>query len=222
MLFFEIFLADDVTCADPSLKNRALECKNTEMSEESGATSKYNDDGQIDDSLQLIQKIQDEIICYMSFLLFQEKIMLASYNFLLLRKESILQEQSAQCDMDIQSLLSEGKMTPKAVSIISKYNETCSDMTEVTNSSCSGDGGQSITKRKKLREALLRQCKILPRYTVLPSVSDGMYHASVRLRCPDFEMSLTGGLRPTPHKAKCSAVANMILELHKKAEEQEQ
>ena len=54
----------------------------------------------------------------------------------------------------------EGKMTPKAVSIISKYKETCSDMTEVTNSSCSGDGGQSITKRKKLKVALLRQCKV--------------------------------------------------------------
>ncbi|EMS55892.1 hypothetical protein TRIUR3_29158 [Triticum urartu] len=176
-----------------------------------GATSKYNDDGQIDDFLQSIQKIRDEI----------------------LRKESILQERSAQCDMDIQTLLSEGKMTPKAVSIIRKYKETCSDMTKVTNSSCSGDGGQSITKRKKLKVALLRQCKeldeicrgahwILPRYTVLPSVSDGMYHASVRLRCPDFEMSLTGGLHPTPHEAKCSAAANMILELHKKAEEQEQ
>ncbi|KAF7107101.1 hypothetical protein CFC21_107781, partial [Triticum aestivum] len=182
-----------------------------EMSEESGATSKYNDDGQIDDFLQSIQKIRDEI----------------------LRKESILQERSAQCDMDIQTLLSEGKMTPKVVLIIRKYKETCSDTTEVTNSSCSGDGGQSITKRKKLKKALLRQCKeldeicrgahwILPRYTVLPSVSDGMYHASVRLRCLDFEMSLTGGLRATPHEAKCSAAANMILELHKKAEEQEQ
>ena len=51
-------------------------------------------------------------------------------------------------------------MTPKAVSIISKYKETCSNMTEVTNSSCFGDGGQSITNKKKLREALLRQCKV--------------------------------------------------------------
>uniref|UniRef100_A0A453QZ50 Uncharacterized protein n=1 Tax=Aegilops tauschii subsp. strangulata TaxID=200361 RepID=A0A453QZ50_AEGTS len=230
---------------DPLVKKRALECQDMEMSEESGATSKYNDDGQIDDSLQSIQKIRDEI----------------------LRKESILQERSAQCDMDIQTLLSgilpishfkhayiynhavellqfcgqhcrqvflgaicfqkfctklwcitlfnvdksstalcdvqivrqncgqfwqdvflekklmfwqevasilvphflysscfktyaEGKMTPKAVSIIRKYKETCSDMTEATNSSCSRDGGQSITKRKKLKEALLRQCKV--------------------------------------------------------------
>uniref|UniRef100_A0A453LAZ6 Uncharacterized protein n=1 Tax=Aegilops tauschii subsp. strangulata TaxID=200361 RepID=A0A453LAZ6_AEGTS len=126
----------------------------------------------------------------------------------------------------------EGKMTPKAVSIISKYKETCSDMTEVTNSSCSGDGGQPITKRKKLREALLRHCQeldeicrgahwISPRYTLLPSASDGMYHASVRLRCLDFEMSITGDLRPTPHEARCSAASNMILELHKKAEQEQ-
>ncbi|XP_044950205.1 uncharacterized protein LOC123399887 [Hordeum vulgare subsp. vulgare] len=194
------------------VKNRILECENMDLSGKPGGTTEYNDDDQIEDSLRSIQKIRDEI----------------------LRKESILQERSAQCDMDIQTLLSEGKMTPKAVPIISKYKETCSDMTEVANSSCSGDGGQSITKRKRLREALLRHnsyedlyeiCRgahwIFPRYTVVPSVSDGMYHASVRLRCPDFEMSITGGLRPTPHEAKCSAAANMILELHRKAEQEQ-
>ncbi|KAM3258891.1 hypothetical protein ACQJBY_050576 [Aegilops geniculata] len=192
------------------VKNRALECENMDLSGKSGGTTEYNVDDQIDDSLRSIQKIRDEI----------------------LRKESILQERSAQCDMDMQTLLSEGKMTPKAVSIISKYKETCSDMTEVTNSSCSGDGGQPITKRKKLREALLRHCQeldeicrgahwISPRYTLLPSASDGMYHASVRLRCLDFEMSITGDLRPTPHEARCSAAANMILELHKKAEQEQ-
>uniref|UniRef100_A0A453LBB0 DRBM domain-containing protein n=1 Tax=Aegilops tauschii subsp. strangulata TaxID=200361 RepID=A0A453LBB0_AEGTS len=192
------------------VKNRALECENMDLSGKSGGTTEYNVDDQIDDSLRSIQKIRDEILL----------------------KESILQERSAQCDMDMQTLLSEGKMTPKAVSIISKYKETCSDMTEVTNSSCSGDGGQPITKRKKLREALLRHCQeldeicrgahwISPRYTLLPSASDGMYHASVRLRCLDFEMSITGDLRPTPHEARCSAASNMILELHKKAEQEQ-
>uniref|UniRef100_A0A453LB41 Uncharacterized protein n=1 Tax=Aegilops tauschii subsp. strangulata TaxID=200361 RepID=A0A453LB41_AEGTS len=120
------------------VKNRALECENMDLSGKSGGTTEYNVDDQIDDSLRSIQKIRDEILL----------------------KESILQERSAQCDMDMQTLLSEGKMTPKAVSIISKYKETCSDMTEVTNSSCSGDGGQPITKRKKLREALLRHCQV--------------------------------------------------------------
>ncbi|VAI43802.1 unnamed protein product [Triticum turgidum subsp. durum] len=194
------------------MKNRALEHQNMDVSEKSGGTTEYTND-QIYDSLQSIQKIRDEI----------------------LRKECILQERSAQCDMDIQTILSEGKMTPKTASIIHKYKETCSDMMDVANSSSSGDGGQSITQRKGLREALLRRnsceeldeiCRggnwIFPRYTVVPSVSDGMFHASVRLTCPEFEMSITGGPRPTAHEARCSAAANMILELHKKAEEQEQ
>ncbi|KAI4988992.1 hypothetical protein ZWY2020_036309 [Hordeum vulgare] len=124
-------------------------------------------------------------------------------------------------------------MTPKVVSIVDKYVKIGSDLMEVTNSSCSGDGGQSITKRKKLREALLRQCEeldeichgaswVFPRYTVFPSVSDGMFHASVRLRCPDFEMTINGAPRPNPREARCSAAANMILELHKKAKEEDQ
>ncbi|KAE8771889.1 hypothetical protein D1007_56191 [Hordeum vulgare] len=194
------------------LKNRALERQNMDVSEKSGGTTEYTND-QMYDSLRSIQKIRDDI----------------------LRKECILQERSAQCDMDIQTILSEGKMTPKTVSIIHKYKETCSDMMDLAKSSCSGDGGQSITQRKGLREALLRHnsceeldeiCRggnwIFPRYTVVPSVSDGMFHASVLLTCPEFEMSITGGPRPTAHEARCSAAANMILELHKKAEEQEQ
>ena len=39
---------------------------------------------------------------------------------------------------------------------------------------------------------------------------------------PDFEMSITGNPRPTPHDARCSTTANMILELCKKAEEKGQ
>ncbi|VAI34575.1 unnamed protein product [Triticum turgidum subsp. durum] len=66
------------------VNNRALECENMDLSGKSGGTTEYNVDDQIDDSLRSIQKIRDEI----------------------LRKESILQERSAQCDMDIQTLLS--------------------------------------------------------------------------------------------------------------------
>ena len=48
-----------------------------------GDTTEYNVDDQIDDSLRSIQKLRDEIICYMSFLLLQNKMMPISYNFLL-------------------------------------------------------------------------------------------------------------------------------------------
>jgi hypothetical protein len=109
----------------------------------------------------------------------------------------------------------EGKMTPKVLSIVDKYKGTCSNMTEVANSSCSGDGGQTTSsKRKRLKEALSEvrnECQVrnleqnwcvriikchlqfwhlaiqeldkicnvcewmLPRYAILPLVSDGIH-----------------------------------------------
>ncbi|KAM0854268.1 hypothetical protein ACQ4PT_050507 [Festuca glaucescens] len=151
----------------------------------------------------------------------------------MLHKECILQERSIQCDMDIQTILNEGKMTPKVLSIGDKYKETCSNMMDVANSSGSGDGGQTMsTKRKTLKEVLHihNKCQeldeicnvcewILPRYTILPSVADGMFCASVHLTCPDFDMSIAGNPSPTPREARCSAAVNMMVELHKKAKE---
>jgi hypothetical protein len=50
----------------------------------------------------------------------------------------------------------EGKMTPKVLSTGDKYKGTCSNMMQVANSSCSGDGGQTMSlKRKRVKEALL-------------------------------------------------------------------
>ncbi|CAM0952403.1 unnamed protein product [Alopecurus aequalis] len=197
---------------NPAIKNGALEHQNMEVTENSGGVTENNDD-QISDLLQSIQKIRDEI----------------------LHKELILQERSIQCDMDIQTILNEGKMTPKARSIVDKYRGSCSSMTEVANSSCSGDGGQTMSsKRKRLKEILqgrnkcqeldeiCNKCEwILPRYVIVPSVADGMFRASVHLTCPDFEMSIAGGPRPTPREARYSAAANMMVELQKKAEEED-
>ena len=53
-------------------------------------------------------------------------------------------------------------------------------------------------------------------------ILSGMHVSEVRVKCPDFAMSTTGDPCPTPHDARCSAAANMILELGKKAEENEQ
>ena len=49
-----------------------------------------------------------------------------------------------------------------------------------------------------------------------------MHVGKVHLEFPDFEMSIPGNPRPTPHDARCSAAGNMILELRKKAEEKGQ
>ncbi|KAM0931109.1 hypothetical protein ACQ4PT_000588 [Festuca glaucescens] len=201
-----------VPYADPIIEKSALEPQNMEMN--SGGVTENNSD-QMYDLLRSIQKIRDEI----------------------LHKERILQERSIQCDMDIQTILNEGEMTPKVLSIGDKYKGTCSNMMQVANSSCSGDGGQTMSlKRKRVKEALLvsnNKCQeldkicnegkwILPRYTIVPSVADGMFRASVHLTCPDFDMSIAGDPSPTPREARCSAAANMMLELEKKAKEEEQ
>ncbi|XP_014754807.1 uncharacterized protein LOC104582746 isoform X6 [Brachypodium distachyon] len=196
---------------DPVMENSAnLEGQNMGVSEKSGGITENKND-QMYDSLQSIQKIRND----------------------LLRKQHILEERSAQCEMDIQTILSEGKMTPSVISIIDKYKKTSSNMAEVANSSCYGDGGQTLTKRMRLREALRLRNKcheldeicrgsnwILPRYSVIPSVADGMFNACVHLRGLDFDMRINGGRRMTPYEARCSAAANMIIELRKRAEEE--
>ncbi|XP_051188823.1 uncharacterized protein [Lolium perenne] len=197
-----------VPCADPVIENSALEPQNMEMTENSGCITENNND-QMYDLLRLIRKIRDEI----------------------LHKECILQERSIQCDMDIQTILNEGKMTPKVLSTGDKYKGTCSNMMDAANSSGSGDGGLTMsTKRKTLKEALhiRNKCQeldeicnvcewVLPRYTIHPSVADGMFCASVHLTCPDFDMSIAGDPSLTPREARCSAAVNMMVELHKKA-----
>jgi hypothetical protein len=79
-----------------------------------------NNTDQMHDLLQLIRKIGDELVCYMSSLLFQskwcmfpikkilvEKLMWTHHFFSLfqIHNERILQERCIQCDMDIQTIL---------------------------------------------------------------------------------------------------------------------
>ncbi|XP_044398242.1 uncharacterized protein [Triticum aestivum] len=175
-----------------------------------------NSNDQFRDSVLEIRKIRDSI----------------------LRKEFILQEGSAQCDMDIQKLKTEEKMTTEVLSIMEKYKEPSSNIMKVANLTFSGDDGKTKSTNKmglNLKEALSQRDKCMelaeicydcgwmaPRYTVVPSLVDGMHVGEGRLKCPDFEMSITGDPRLTPHDARCSAAANMILELGKKAEEKGQ
>ncbi|XBH93394.1 hypothetical protein VPH35_084319 [Triticum aestivum] len=176
-----------------------------------------NSDDQIRDSVLKIRKIRDSI----------------------LREEFILQDRSAQCDMDIQKIKKEEKMTTGVLSsMMDKYKQPSSNIMKVANLAFSGDDGITKSTRRmelSLKEALAQRNKCMeldkiccdcdwmaPRYTVVPSLADGMHVGEVRLRCPDFEMSIIGDPCPTPHDARCSAAANMILELVKKAEEKEQ
>jgi hypothetical protein len=83
-----------------------------------GITENNND--QMYESLRSLQKIRDEIVCYMSSLLFQSKWCMFPIKKILVEKlmwthrffslfqihnERILQERCIQCDMDIQTIL---------------------------------------------------------------------------------------------------------------------
>ncbi|XP_037431272.1 uncharacterized protein LOC119297685 [Triticum dicoccoides] len=199
-------VAQQAPRGDDVMKDAALE----RQIMEGGVAENSND--QIRDSVLEIQKIRDSI----------------------LRKELILQDGSAQCDMDIQKIKTEEKMTTEVLSIMEKYNEPNSNIMKVANLTFSGDDGKTkSTKRMglNLKEALAQHDKCMelgeiccgcdwmaPRYTVVPSPADGMHVGEVRLKCPDFEMTITGDPRPTPYDARCSAAANMILELGKKVQ----
>ncbi|XP_044948187.1 uncharacterized protein LOC123397715 isoform X2 [Hordeum vulgare subsp. vulgare] len=200
------------TPVDDVMEDAALESQIMEVPEKSGGVSE-NDNDEMNDFLQPILKIRDTI----------------------LHKEHILQDQSAECDMDMHNILTEGKMTPKVVAIMEKYKGTGSMMVEAANPSCCGDGGKTTSnKRKSLKELLERnKCQELneiccdmkcipPRYTVLPSLKDGTFIAIVHFTCPGYDMNITGDPRQTPDGARCSAAANLITELHKKTVEEEQ
>ncbi|XP_044385331.1 uncharacterized protein [Triticum aestivum] len=201
---------DDVLMKDAALKRKIMKVP------KSGGVAENSDD-QIRDSVLKIRKIRDSI----------------------LREEFILQDRSAQCDMDIQKIKKEEKMTTGVLSsMMDKYKQPSSNIMKVANLAFSGDDGITKSTRRmelSLKEALAQRNKCMeldkiccdcdwmaPRYTVVPSLADGMHVGEVRLRCPDFEMSIIGDPCPTPHDARCSAAANMILELVKKAEEKEQ
>ncbi|XP_047083107.1 uncharacterized protein LOC124693891 isoform X2 [Lolium rigidum] len=198
---------------DPVMKNGALKPQNVEVMEKSGGVTENNDD-QVYDLLRSILKIRDEI-CHTG---------------------CIIQERCAQCDMDIQIILNERKMTPKVLSIRDKYKEPCTNMLEVVNSSCTGNCMQTMSmERKTLGEALdeYNACQELnkmcnrsnwihPGYIIVPSAAEGKFCATVHLEGHDFEISTTGDPCMTPSEAKRSAALNMIIELHRKREKERQ
>lgn len=202
----DIFQAPDV---DPANKNRASESQKEKVTEVSGGIS-GNMNVQKYATLQLLQKMRSDT----------------------LREYCVLGDRSAQYEMEIQTILTEGDITPKLMSILKKYEDRWS-MTEVANPTCSGEGSQNMNiKRKKLKEAILLRNKcqelddichesnwFLPRYKVLPSVTCDMYQASVYLTGPDFNLSADGDMKITPHEARNSAASNMLSQLQQKAKE---
>nr|TKW34032.1 hypothetical protein SEVIR_2G278700v2 [Setaria viridis] len=207
----DIFLVPDV---DPVTKNHALESQKEKVAEKSGGITGSMNNVQKYATLQLLQKMRDDS----------------------LRELCKLGDRSAQYEMEIQTILTEGEMTPKVTSILKKYENSWNKM-EGANQTCSSEGCQTMNiKRKKLKEAILLRNKcqealqelddicrdsnwILPRYNVLPSVTGDMYQASVYLTGPDFVLSADGDSKVTPHEARDAAASNMLYQLRQKAME---
>ncbi|KAG0543885.1 hypothetical protein BDA96_02G227400 [Sorghum bicolor] len=202
----DVILKPDV---DPIINHHALKSQKEKVTEQScGITGNMN--VQKYATLQLLQKMRDDT----------------------LREHFVLGDRSAEYEMDIQTILTETEMTPKITSILKKY-ENSGKMMEVADPIRSREGRQTMNiKRKKLKEAILLRNKcqelddicresnwILPRYTVLPSVTGDMYQASVHLMGPDFNLSADGDMKVTPHEARDSAACNMLSQLQQKARE---
>ncbi|OEL25918.1 hypothetical protein BAE44_0013063 [Dichanthelium oligosanthes] len=85
------------------------------------------------ETLQLLQKLWDDTV----------------------REHCMHGDRSAQYEMEIQTILTERDMTPKAMSILKKY-ENSWNMMEAAYPTCSKKGCQPMNiKRKKLKEAIL-------------------------------------------------------------------
>ncbi|TVU12358.1 hypothetical protein EJB05_45999, partial [Eragrostis curvula] len=120
---------------DPKVKNHTSENQILTVAGISGSAN-VNINDQMYASLQSLQKMRNDIV----------------------REHCMLGDRSAQCDMDIQTILTEGKMTPRVISILKKYEEKSSNMMKVPSSTRSGEGSQTM-KRKRLTEAVLSRTK---------------------------------------------------------------
>uniref|UniRef100_A0A453LB26 Uncharacterized protein n=1 Tax=Aegilops tauschii subsp. strangulata TaxID=200361 RepID=A0A453LB26_AEGTS len=126
----ELVAVQEAPRDDVLMKDAALKRKIMEVP--GGAAENSND--QIRDSMLEIRKIRDSI----------------------LRKEFILQDGSAQCDMDIQKIKTEKKMTTEVLlSIMEKYKQPSSNIMKVANLAFSGDDG--ITKSTRRMELNLKE-----------------------------------------------------------------
>ncbi|XP_020088168.1 uncharacterized protein LOC109710130 isoform X2 [Ananas comosus] len=145
----------------------------------------------------------------------------------LCQKQRILEDEIAQCEMKIQTILTgEKKM------LIAESRAEASDEMQIGFSSCSDERRQNQRlKRKTLSEAVLclrSSCQelddiclennwILPRYGVLPSVADGKFQASVAVKGVDFECTADGDSVRSPREARESAAAHMLTKLRSMA-----
>uniref|UniRef100_A0A0D9XFL6 DRBM domain-containing protein n=1 Tax=Leersia perrieri TaxID=77586 RepID=A0A0D9XFL6_9ORYZ len=196
------------------IKDSDLEWKSAEVSKKPGGGTKENKDLKYASFKSYLKK-RDDLHC----------------------KQRLIEDETVQFDMDIQTVFAGGDWTPEAMALLEKYDVLVDSLHMVETadgSSYSGDGYETLTiERKKLSvETLLRNkcqvmqeldevCRannwILPRYKVVPSMTDGMYQASVDIACLEFSQMTFGDKKTSPRDARESAAANLLKELLKKA-----
>ncbi|KAJ0972330.1 hypothetical protein J5N97_020289 [Dioscorea zingiberensis] len=152
----------------------------------------------------------------------------------LCNRHRVLEDEIAQCEMNIQNILSvgEGNVVSNIDTMLDASAILSSSQMSMDESACFEESLPELTKRKKLSEAILflrSPCQelddiciknnwILPRYTVLPSVSDSKFQSSIIVQGVDFEYTCRGDLEDDPCEARQSAASHMLIKLRAKAD----
>ncbi|XP_020254013.1 uncharacterized protein LOC109831085 isoform X2 [Asparagus officinalis] len=155
------------------------------------------------------------------------------------QQQRSLEDEIALCEINIQTLLSEGEenSTRKADLIIEALNCFCSEGFQMDEKlSCKEECPSGTIKRRKLSEAVLTSrdpcqelddiCRknswLLPTYMVLPSFTNcqitGMFEATVIVEGADFGCSNDGDPKSKPAEARESAANYMLRKLRRMAD----
>ncbi|CBI36653.3 uncharacterized protein LOC104879453 isoform X2 [Vitis vinifera] len=142
-----------------------------------------------------------------------------------------LEDEIAQCDKNIQTILDGGEddLALKIESILEFCNDACPQTRDRTYRHLEDQESPQHIKRKRLSEAILniqKSCQeldgicyennwILPTYRV--SLLDGKSEGTVSVKGVDFEISVVGEPCDTPREARESAAAQMLAKLQSMA-----
>ncbi|KAJ4968119.1 hypothetical protein NE237_014820 [Protea cynaroides] len=150
-----------------------------------------------------------------------------------------LEDEIAQCEKNLQIILSGGKddLILKIESILEACTVACSSGTTrtygATQLNMEKQSSLQSLKRRRFSEAILNlqdPCQeldaiclqnnwILPKYSVFPL--DGGYNANVTVKGMDFECPCSGDIQADPREARESAASNVLRKLRNMASQRQ-
>lgn len=150
----------------------------------------------------------------------------------LCQQQRVITDEIAQCEMNIQTVLTEGKdnLTSNVEPIFEALNILCSSQVQAgANVSSKERSSLQWLKRRKISEAIFswknpcqelddicdNNCWTLPRYSVLPS--GRLFQAKVTVVGTDFNFTCDGDPKSSPSDARESASTNMLIKLRSMA-----